>query len=224
MFCGYFGTYLYLLSCSRICYVCLMENTQFLPLAPANARITFGLNRRELSKLPIALSLPGRYSGFDKIRRTRSALVDRESARQAGIAVHHSSAQMEAYVGFPQSFLSLTSNVCVRARYASQLKAERAAKYEARLLRHVVGSRKPPAPPYIPIFLVERVLIHFATCVWLAFHGSIGAVVRSNGAFRAMAAETCFTTTQTGYLTGEHCILRTDIYSISRFVSSLSMH
>ena len=150
--CGSFGAFLYLLSCQRICYICLLEETRFLPLTPANARIEFGLNHHELSKLPIALSLPGRYSEWTKIRRARIALVDRESARQAGIAIHHSSAQMKEYVGSSPFFPSLTSNNCMRARYTLQLKAGRAAKYEARLLRRDFGSRKPSCPPYTNLF------------------------------------------------------------------------
>lgn len=150
--CGFFGAFLYLLSCSRICYICLKEDSRFLPMTPANARVAFGIKHHGLSQLPIALSLPGRYSEATKIRRARIALVDSDSARQVGISIHHSSARMEEYASLSRFLSSLTSDTGVRARYALQIKAEMAAKYKARLLKQNAGSRKPPCPPFTNLF------------------------------------------------------------------------
>lgn len=65
--CGHFGAFLYLLSCNRVCYVCLVETPQFLPLTQKHARTAFGLGSSEMAKLPAALSLPGIYSRSSKI-------------------------------------------------------------------------------------------------------------------------------------------------------------
>jgi hypothetical protein len=96
--CGRFGPFLYLLTCSRVCYVCLVEDPRFLPLTPRHARIAFGLSSYETGRLPTAITLPGIYSHKSTIRRTRIALVDRTSSRLAGIRFHKSVEQMEEYV------------------------------------------------------------------------------------------------------------------------------
>ncbi|KAI9825618.1 MAG: hypothetical protein M1832_000962 [Thelocarpon impressellum] len=93
--CSHFGATLYLLNCSRVCYPCLNDDLRLLPLTPTNARSAFGLGSLELSSLPTARSLPGRYAFSDKIRRTRSAWLDRWEAREAGIRLHGSAVQLE---------------------------------------------------------------------------------------------------------------------------------
>jgi hypothetical protein len=96
--CSRFGAFLYLLTCSRVCYVCLVEDPRFLPLTPKHARIAFGLSSSETGKLPTAITLPGIYSHNSRVRRTRISLVDRTSSRLAGIRFHKSVEQMEEYV------------------------------------------------------------------------------------------------------------------------------
>jgi hypothetical protein len=96
--CGRFGAFLYLLTCSRVCYVCLVEDPRFLPLTPKHARVAFGLSSNEISKLNTAITLPGKYSHSSKIWQTRISLVDRTSSHLAGIRLHKSVEQMEEYV------------------------------------------------------------------------------------------------------------------------------
>lgn len=96
--CGRFGAFLYLLTCSRVCYECLVEDPRFLPLTPKHARVAFGLSSCEIAKLPTAIAIPGIYSQSSKIQRTRTALVDRTTSRLAGISLHNSVEQMEEYV------------------------------------------------------------------------------------------------------------------------------
>ncbi|KAH7333252.1 hypothetical protein BKA65DRAFT_459953 [Rhexocercosporidium sp. MPI-PUGE-AT-0058] len=64
--CGRFGAFLYLLTCSRVCYVCLVEDPRFLPLTPKHARRAFGLSSYETGKLLTATTLPGIYSHNSK--------------------------------------------------------------------------------------------------------------------------------------------------------------
>jgi hypothetical protein len=96
--CGRFGAFLYLLTCSRVCYVCLVEDQRFLPLTPKHARVSFGLSSYETDKLLTAITIPGTYSHSSKIWRTRISLVDRTTSRLAGIRFHKSAEQMEEYV------------------------------------------------------------------------------------------------------------------------------
>lgn len=130
--CGDFGAFLYLLTCSRVCFLCLIEDCQFLPMTTTLAKEAYGLNRRTLSALPTLRSLPGTYSQMQKIWRKRVALVDSEVARQAGIAFHGSSDAMEQYV--------------------SKRRAKIIANYENKLRQGpnnlAAKLRKPACPPY----------------------------------------------------------------------------
>lgn len=96
--CGRLGTVLYLLTCSRTCFVCMIGNPRFAPLTSRHARVAFGLSTHETRKLPTAITIPGEYSEFSKIRRKRETLVDQTSARLAGIRVHKTVERMEEYV------------------------------------------------------------------------------------------------------------------------------
>jgi len=43
--CGDFGGYLFLLTCTRVCFLCFTRNENYLPLRYSHARRKFGLNR-----------------------------------------------------------------------------------------------------------------------------------------------------------------------------------
>jgi len=111
--CGRFGAFLYLLTCSRVCYVCLVEDPRFLPLTPKHARIAFGLSSYETDKLPTAITLPGIYSHNSKMCRTRLSLVDRTSSRLAGIRFHKSVEQMEEYVHWILFLSQIPTKACL---------------------------------------------------------------------------------------------------------------
>jgi hypothetical protein len=93
--CGDFGGYLYILTCKRVCFLCLSQNIRFLPLLRSQAIRKFGLKRHMLRSLPCMTSIPGTYSPLELNRRERQHLVDYESAYLAGIAHHGSIAAME---------------------------------------------------------------------------------------------------------------------------------
>ena len=96
--CGDFGGYLYILTCKRVCYLCLSENKRYLPLRYLHAIRKFGLNRSILRTLPTMKAIPGTYSTCGKIFRGPLSLVDFDCARHAGIALHGSVSAMEQYV------------------------------------------------------------------------------------------------------------------------------
>src|SRR6266699_2232047 len=50
--CGDFGGYLYLLTCKRVCFLCLSQDKLYLPLLPRHASRKFGLDRQIIEKLP----------------------------------------------------------------------------------------------------------------------------------------------------------------------------
>lgn len=96
-FCGNFGGYLYMITCKRVCFSCIVNNTKVLTIRHKSAIRKFGLNRQIVRALPGMKSIPGTYSQ-DKCQDTkRHNLVDYESAYQAGISIHGSPIAMARY-------------------------------------------------------------------------------------------------------------------------------
>ena len=59
---GDFGPFIYLLSYSRVCFICLCKRKEVLPLLPSHAKKDYGLGSKALSSLPRFRNLPGVYS------------------------------------------------------------------------------------------------------------------------------------------------------------------
>ncbi|PYI31663.1 hypothetical protein BP00DRAFT_307652, partial [Aspergillus indologenus CBS 114.80] len=78
--CGDFGGYLYLITCRRVCFLCLSEKTDYLPLSRKDVIRKFGLDTTHLARLPRMKSVPGRYSPRGIRCRRREALFDHCSA------------------------------------------------------------------------------------------------------------------------------------------------
>jgi hypothetical protein len=95
--CGDFGEYLYILTCKRVCFLCLSKNEKYLPLLGSHAIRKFGINHQILRTLPCFTSIPGEYSKWEEKHRSPSELVDRESAYRAGVVLHGSPDAMEEY-------------------------------------------------------------------------------------------------------------------------------
>ncbi|KAI1399366.1 hypothetical protein F4819DRAFT_420819 [Hypoxylon fuscum] len=95
--CGDFGGYLYLLTCKRLCFLCLIHKRPYFPLLRTHARFMFGLNHQTVEALPRMRVLPGLYSPSRK-KATPLVLVDYESALNAGISLHGSLSNMQQYV------------------------------------------------------------------------------------------------------------------------------
>ena len=92
--CGDFGTFIYLLSCHRVCFLCLTEETELRPLRVAQARDQYCLDEQALAGLPKLRSLRGRNCGRDE-QKQRLKLVDWAAAARAGIALHGSFKNVE---------------------------------------------------------------------------------------------------------------------------------
>ena len=96
--CGDFGGYIYIITCKRVCFLCLSEESRYLPLLRRDVSNKFGLNHKIISKLPTMKSLPGRYAPNDRSSRARWVLIDSESARQAAIKAHGSVSAVEQHM------------------------------------------------------------------------------------------------------------------------------
>ena len=96
--CGGPGGYLYLLTCTRVCYECFTHERRYSPILYGDAIRMFGVSRRILAGLPKVLSIPGRYGVYNVIYCRRDPLIDPGHARNAGIARHGSVTAMEEYV------------------------------------------------------------------------------------------------------------------------------
>ncbi|KAI9792978.1 MAG: hypothetical protein M1816_001300 [Peltula sp. TS41687] len=96
--CRDFGAFFYLLSGERVCFLCLSDHRDFLPLTEVRARDEYGLSRKDFRELQSITTLPGMYSVRALLRRKRMSLVDRRAAQTAGIKLHGSSLEMELFV------------------------------------------------------------------------------------------------------------------------------
>ncbi|MCJ1438423.1 hypothetical protein MMC27_007811 [Xylographa pallens] len=97
--CDTFGPYIYLLTGCRVCYFCLTQEDDFLPFKPMHARQVYGLDAATLSSLPTMKSVAGTYPGrWNEKKSPRTPLVDSQTARKAGIALHSSAHMMDQYV------------------------------------------------------------------------------------------------------------------------------
>lgn len=96
--CEDFAGFIYLLDCTRVCFLCFSEKLRYLPLTAAEVLRTYGLSRKFLSDLVQMKSIPGCYSPNEKKCPARLDLIDPESARRAGIALYGSSDAMEQHV------------------------------------------------------------------------------------------------------------------------------
>lgn len=83
--CDDFGGYIYLVTCKRVCFLCLCENETYLPY-DLTAR-KFNTVLKMLDNLPHMRSLPGTYSPNEKKSRKRLRLYDRESVKHCGSGV-----------------------------------------------------------------------------------------------------------------------------------------
>jgi hypothetical protein len=115
--CGDFGGYLYILTCKRVCFLCLSEDDTYLPLLRRHAIRRFGINYQVLETLPCLTSLPGEYSLGKNRHQPRFILADRESACRAGVVLHGSSEAMERYVSnaLGQEFQKLDKKTSAKA-------------------------------------------------------------------------------------------------------------
>ena len=109
--CDSFGSFLYLLSCRRCCYVCLAKASDTLPISREIAKHCYGLPQSIISRLPCMRSLPGRYMHdqrslprryvHDHSRRNthkrQFALVGTQAAKEAGKAFHGSEEALQVY-------------------------------------------------------------------------------------------------------------------------------
>lgn len=93
--CDDFAPFIYLLTCSRVCYSCLTStracnpDTQlYTPMPVERAADEFKLNSRSLDALPRMITLPGFYGRHDRSTRFPVSLVDYGAARAMSRAQH----------------------------------------------------------------------------------------------------------------------------------------
>lgn len=96
--CGDFAGFVYMITCERVCFLCLSEKPEYFPLLLSEAARKFGVHRKVLALLPTLESIPGRYSPNENTCKTRSTLIDPTSAYHKGVEYHGSAQAMEQHV------------------------------------------------------------------------------------------------------------------------------
>ncbi|RSL95804.1 hypothetical protein CEP52_011865 [Fusarium oligoseptatum] len=94
--CSDFGGYLYLITCTRVCFLCLSRDKRYLPVTPQQAWREFGLSSDIVDTLPRMRVVPGTYS-LNEQKAVRSILVDYQSCLDTGLALHGSFTAMRKY-------------------------------------------------------------------------------------------------------------------------------
>lgn len=88
--CPEYGAYLFLPTCERCCWTCLQLNPARRVVTPAKAKKTFALSSRQVRKLPVLFSIPGRYGiARDEVLK-QYQLVSVSAARDLALSIHGS--------------------------------------------------------------------------------------------------------------------------------------
>lgn len=117
--CGDFGAFLFLLTCSRRCLLCICRDPQLRGMAFPGAMACFGLTMREVRQLPILVSTPEIYTRRYQVAGRRLRLVSVEAARSLGIAKFEGEDNMRAFVDAAYSAKCLTFDQQMAARSAA---------------------------------------------------------------------------------------------------------
>lgn len=122
--CGDFGGYIYIITCVRVCFLCLSTSKAYLPLTYPLARRLFGIDGQHLESLPHMTNLPGIYSPNGKIVRYKRRFVDSTSVLDAcarlcrsddapahdhsgRVTLHSSAAPFDGQSGNPIRFMAV---------------------------------------------------------------------------------------------------------------------
>lgn len=87
--CKEYGAYLFLPTCERCCWECLQINPARRVIPRARAGKTFALSPKQVQKLPVLHSIPGRYGIAQKHVR-HNKLVSVAAARDLALSIHGS--------------------------------------------------------------------------------------------------------------------------------------
>ncbi|KAG8627973.1 hypothetical protein KVT40_003846 [Elsinoe batatas] len=74
--CGDIGSYLYLLTCTRVCFLCFSQDARFLPLDYCTVARATGFQRKSVLNLPSCRTVPGVYSPNEIKQARRRFLAD----------------------------------------------------------------------------------------------------------------------------------------------------
>ena len=135
--CGDYGEYIYILTCKRVCYLCLSNLGAYLPQSAQSAIRNFGLDRTILKTLPCLESIPGTYAFPPSDQRRRLILYDSSAARSAGVTLHGSEEALSQHV--------LDATLREKAEYRRKLRryfSKDATRYNGGIDVH----RKPQRP------------------------------------------------------------------------------
>lgn len=86
---------MYLITCQRVCFLSLKEDTRFAPLSQADALVKFALRRNHLANVPAMKTIAGPYSPQCCGLRGNITFYDQNALRQMGISVHGSEEAMQ---------------------------------------------------------------------------------------------------------------------------------
>ena len=130
--CNDFAGYLYLLTCSRVCYRCFTQLPNYLPVLRSQACRQFRFSRTGLKSLPHLKSVPGRYTGMRRSCRKRLTLMNAQTTQQNSTIIQGDAASTTlSHDTLPPEQRSVT-----HTQRSAQRAAEEGSRYsEARYTR-----------------------------------------------------------------------------------------
>jgi hypothetical protein len=96
--CGDFAAYLYIITCKRVCFLCLSEKPSYLPIGADLIKWRYGLDRRKIQILPHMKTLPGIYSPGERKFSRSITLFDFDSILRIAIEHHGSLDAVKGYI------------------------------------------------------------------------------------------------------------------------------
>ncbi|PGH35143.1 hypothetical protein GX50_02065 [[Emmonsia] crescens] len=95
--CHRFAGYLYLLTCRRTCYLCLITKLAYYPLTADHVYSLFGLSEKQIEPLPCMKTLPGEYATGKSYIPGRMVLYDPDAVERTSVALHGSLEAMQKF-------------------------------------------------------------------------------------------------------------------------------
>lgn len=98
--CQNYAPFLFLPTCERCCFECLIRNRSLRVISRQMAGFCFGVSLKELSRIPIMDRLPKKHSPTDGRVTCRKPvrLVSVKQAKELGIAIHGSQEAMDNFI------------------------------------------------------------------------------------------------------------------------------
>ncbi|KIX01219.1 uncharacterized protein Z518_08944 [Rhinocladiella mackenziei CBS 650.93] len=122
--CNDFAGYLYLLTCTRVCFRCFTRLPNYLPILKSEACCQFGFSTTDIKRLPYLKSVPGHYTINRTSCRKRLILINTDTAQQTSTVIQGRASTIRPY-GTLLAEQGVTAYTQRRAQRAEEARSRR---------------------------------------------------------------------------------------------------